>query len=94
MRHHILIKWNEQAPDRDQLRRDIEALFQAVLEVPGVHRVDVLPNVIDRPNRYDLLILLTMDKDALPAYDSCVPHHTFKETYTPFMAQKAIFDCE
>lgn len=94
MRHHILIKWNDQAPDHERLRRDIEALFQAVLAVPGIHRVDVLPSVIDRPNRYNLLILLHMDKDALPAYDACEAHHTFKATYTPYMAQKAIFDCD
>lgn len=94
MRHHILVKWNDQAPDHERLRQEIEALFQDVLAVPGVHRVDVLPNVIDRPNRYDLLILLTMDQGALPAYDGCAAHHAFKETYTPYMAQKAIFDCE
>lgn len=94
MRHHILVKWNDQAPDHERLRQEIETLFQAVLEVPGIHRVDVLPNVIDRPNRYDLLILLTMDKDVLDAYDACAPHHAFKETYTPYMARKAIFDCE
>ena len=94
MRHQILVKWNDQAPDHDRLRREIEALFQAALEVPGIHRVDVLPNVIDRPNRYDLLILLTMDSAALDAYDRCAAHHAFKDTYTPYMAQKAIFDCE
>ena len=94
MRHHILVKWNEQASDREKLRRDIEVLFQQVLEVPGIHRVDVLPNMVDRPNRYDLLILLTMDREALDAYDNCAAHHTFKDTYTPYMEKKAIFDCE
>ena len=94
MRHHILVKWNDQAPDHERLRQEIEALFQGALDVPGIHRVDVLPNVIDRPNRYDLLILLTMDRDALDAYDGCAPHHAFKETYTPYMEKKAIFDCE
>ena len=94
MKHHILVKWNEKAPNHDRLREEIETLFQGALEVPGIHRVDVLPNVIDRPNRYDLLILLTMEKDALDAYDNCAPHHAFKETYTPYMEKKAIFDCE
>ena len=94
MRHHILVKWNEQAPDHGQLRREIETLFQPLLELPGIHRVDVLPNVVDRPNRYDLLILITMDSGALDAYDSCAAHHAFKETYTPYMEKKAIFDCE
>lgn len=94
MKHHILVKWNAEAPDHDRLRQKIEALFQGVLEVPGVHQVDVIPNVIDRPNRYDLLILLTMEEVALDAYDHCAAHHAFKETYTPYMEKKAIFDCE
>ena len=94
MKHHILVKWGAKAPDHEQLRQEIEALFQGVLEVPGIHQVDVIPNVVDRPNRYDLLILLTMDKDALDAYDACAPHHAFKETYTPYMEKKAIFDCD
>ena len=94
MRHHILVKWNGQAPDHRLLRREIEALFQDILAVPGIHRVEVLPSVIDRPNRYDLLILLTMDKEALEAYDGCATHHAFKEKYTPYMEKKAIFDCD
>lgn len=94
MKHHILVKWNEHAPDHDQLRREIESLFQALPEVPGIHQADVLPSVIDRPNRYDLLILITMDKDALAAYDGCAAHHAFKDTYTPWMEKKAIFDCD
>lgn len=50
--------------------------------------------MIDRPNRYDLLILICMDKTALPAFDESEVHHVWKDTYTPFIAQKAIFDCE
>lgn len=94
MRHHILVKWNDQAPDHERLREEIAALFQGALAVPGIHQVNVMPNVVGRPNRYDLLILLTMEKDALPAYDACDVHHAFKDTYGDYMAAKAIFDCD
>lgn len=94
MLHHILVKWNDQVADKARLQGEIEALFQRALDVPGIRRVQVLPNVIDRPNRYDLLILLTMEPEALPAYDAYGAHHAFKATYGPLMAQKAIFDCE
>ncbi len=92
MRHHILVKWNSDLPRPDYA--PIADLFHKALDIPGVSSVSLHPNVIDRPNRYDLLILVCMDKAALPAFDESEVHHVWKGTYTPFIAQKAIFDCE
>ena len=47
-----------------------------------------------RPNRYDLLIELTMTPDMLPAYDASEPHHRWKETFGAHIQQQAIFDYE
>lgn len=94
MRHHILVKWNEQVTDHAALCAQVRELFQGVLAVSGVDAVSVHPNVIDRANRYDLLILITMDKDALPVYDDCPTHHAWKDRYSRLIAQKVIFDCE
>ena len=59
MRHHILVKWKEGCkPGLEPIRE----LFQETLAIPGVESVELHPNVIDRPNRYDLLILLCMEK--------------------------------
>ena len=92
MRHHILVKWKEEVPKPDIA--PIEALFKPVLSSPGVYSISFHPNVIEKPNRYDLLILLCMDKEALPAYDASQAHKQWKETYGSSIAQKAIFDCE
>lgn len=94
MKHHILVKWNEDAGDRAALAAGAEALFRETLAIPGVHGVSVHPNVIDRPNRYDLLIELDMDRDALPLYDQSEPHLRWKEHYGARIAKKAIFDCD
>ena len=94
MLHHILVKWKERPSDPSTLNGTIEALFREALSIPGVHGVEVIPNVIDRPNRYDLLIRLTMDAAALPVYDASEPHHRWKEQYGELIAQKAIFDCD
>ena len=62
MRHHILVKWKEGCkPGLEPIRE----LFQETLAIPGVESVELHPNVVDRPNRYDLLILLCMEKGAL-----------------------------
>ncbi len=58
-----------------------------------MHSITVHPNVIDRPNRYDLLIRIDMDAEALPTYDSCETHHRWKDGYGHLVAKKAIFDC-
>ena len=80
MQHCILVKWTPDAGDRDALAKEAEAIFRR--------------NVINRPNRYDLLIELTMTPDMLPAYDASEPHHRWKETFGARIQQKAIFDYE
>lgn len=94
MKHHILIKWNELVTDKEAIALEAEALFQGVLTVPGVHSVALHRNVISRPNRYDLMLVITMDEAALPLYDVSEPHRQWKERYNHLLAAKAIFDCE
>lgn len=93
MQHHIIVKWNSKVEDKRALCPEIEALFQKTLAIPGVHKVEVIPNIIDRPNRYDLMIRMTMEEEALPAYDASPWHAEWKERYGSFMESKAIFDC-
>lgn len=94
MKHHILVKWKERPQDAAALCREVEEVFRPALDIPGVHGLQVIPNVIDRPNRYDMLVLLTMDEFALPLYDQCDAHHHWKDAYGPLIEKKAIFDCE
>lgn len=92
MRHHILVKWKENIQKPDYA--EIEAIFHAALSIPGIHSVSLHPNIIQRPNRYDLLILLCMDREALAVYDASEAHLQWKNTYGSMILQKAIFDCE
>ncbi len=94
MQHHILVKWKEPPADAAALQQAIQAVFAPVTDIPGVHRVELVPNIINRPNRYDLLIRITMEEEALPLYDASAAHHRWKDEYGPLIAQKAIFDCE
>ncbi len=94
MQHHILVKWKERPADAAARCREVEEVFQPCLDIPGVHGVKVIPNVIDRPNRYDMLIVITMDEAALPVYDGCDAHHRWKDEYGGLIEKKAIFDCD
>ncbi len=93
MKHYIIAKWNEGVDKAAQLA-PVKEIFQGVLEVPGVHGVTVKPCCIDRANRYDLMIEIDMDKEALSVYDGCAAHKKWKETYGAMLSAKTIFDSE
>lgn len=94
MKHCILAKWNERVTDKGRLLQEVRGLFAAYDAVAGVHGVSVLPCCIDRPNRYDVMIVLDMEKDALSAWDESALHHRWKEEYGGLLEKKAIFDYE
>ena len=94
MKHCILVKWNSLVMDKAALLPGIRAIFEETLLLPGIHAAELFPNVIDRPNRYDLMIVLSMDRDALPAYDESAPHKAWKKGYGDYIESKAIFDYE
>jgi len=96
MKHHILAKYKPEVT-REQKERnapEILNLFRQTLSIPGIRAVELHTGCIPRDNRYDLMIVLDMDPSALDAYDACLPHKKWKETYGPLLEKKAIFDCE
>ena len=94
MKHLILAKFNERVTDKSALLEPIRELFSVAPEIPGVHGASVYPCCIQRDNRYDLLIVLDMDREALSLYDESEMHHAWKRDYGPLLEKKAIFDCE
>ena len=95
MKHCILAKYRAEVyPRREVLLPRIREIFAPLTDLPGIHGVRVYPNCVARDNRYDVLIVLDMERDALPLYDTSAPHHLWKEEFGPLLAQKAIFDFE
>lgn len=92
MKHYIIVKYTEDITDKTVLEAQVRALFSKAGEIPGVYGADVIPCCIARPNRYDLMIIVRMDKSALPAWDASRLHQEWKERFGQFVAKKAIFD--
>lgn len=92
MKHCILVKWKESVTDKAAEIPVIRTIFEKTLSLPGIQAVELLENVVDRPNRYDLMIVITMDREALSSYDECDAHREWKKTYGDRIAAKAIFD--
>ena len=94
MKHIILVKWNSEVIDKNEIAEKAKAVFERLLKIEGIHDVQIHKNVVDRANRYDLMVCIEMDKEILPIYDESEPHHEWKEKYGKFVENKAIFDFE
>ncbi len=93
MKHHIIVKFTK-GTDVKALAGPVRSIFEETLSIPGIHSVDLKMSNSDRENRYDLMIVMDMDKEALPAYDASEPHIRWKTEYGDRVEKKAIFDCD
>ena len=91
MKHYIIAKFQENCDWRPMIGA-ITALFEETLLIPGIRSVRVKPCCVNRPNRYDLMIEMEMDREALDAYDACEAHKKWKQEYGAFLLKKTIFD--
>ena len=94
MKHYIIAKYNASVADKEALLPRIREIFSLADQIPGVHGAEVRPNCVARENRYDVMIVIDMEKEALPAYDTSEMHHLWKDKFTPLLEKKAIFDHE
>lgn len=94
MKHLIIAKFKPEYSAEDKLNMlpDIEAIFNKALDTAGIHRIEVIPNCVARDNRYDVMIRISMDQDALCAWDSTVSHKEWKANYSDKLEKKCIFD--
>lgn len=93
MLHHIIVKWKDTV-DKQETSQNVRALYESAVEIPGIRDVIIKDNVIARPNRYDLMIALDMDEDALVTWDNSELHLKWKSEYGSLIESKCIFDCE
>ena len=94
MKHYIIVKWNQLVRNKDEAANRAEEVFSSVVDISGITKVEVIKNVVDRPNRYDLMIVITMTPDALPAYDASEQHVRWKADFGALIEAKTIFDAE
>ena len=94
MKHVILVKWNETVLDKESIFIEAKNIFEKLLNIKGIKSVKLHKNVINRTNRFDLMVVIEMNKEILPVYDESQPHKEWKEKFRKYMENKAIFDFE
>lgn len=90
MKHLIIVKFKEEISDK--IIADIDTLFKKALQIDGIYDIHIYKNIIALSNRYDLIIEIEMEKEALKLFDSSEIHHKWKEQYSPYIESKIIFD--
>ena len=93
MLHYIIVKWKDTV-DKQEVSQKVHKLYAGAVEIPGVYNVIVKENVTPRPNRYDLMIVLDMDENALVTWDNSELHKKWKAEYGSRIESKCIFDCD
>lgn len=95
MQHHVIVKFNSTVKDKKALANEISVLFKGMEGmVKGVHKVTPHQNCINMSNRYDLMIIVDMDKDALEAYSNSPIHNKWINEYPQYLESKVIMDYE
>ena len=92
MKHYIIVKYNETVTGKEALYGEVSKLFEDAREIMGVRGVELFRSVTDFPNRYDLMIVLDMEDNALRSFDQSELHYVWKRDYAKYIASKAIFD--
>ena len=95
MQHHVIVKFNETVRDKIALADEIGTLFKGMEgTVPGVRKVSPHKNCINMSNRYDLMIIVDMDKEALEPYTNSPIHDNWINNYSKYLESKVIMDYE
>ena len=94
MRHHIIVKFTPEVADKAALIGAVKALFAQEAVPQGVSSYSFYESCVSRENRYDLMIVVTLAREALSSWDASAVHARWKSEFGRFVAAKAIFDCE
>jgi Stress responsive A/B Barrel Domain. len=94
MQHYIIVKFNDFAANHDELIAEITTLFKQAESLPGVYSVSVRRACILSDIRYDLMVIMDMEREALATFDASPIHREWKERFGKYLKHKVIFDCE
>ena len=92
MLHYIIVNWKD--GNKEELTLRARKLYSEATSIKGISAVEIKENVTPRDNRYDLMIVLTMQKESLPVWDNRELHLKWKADFGKYIDKKCIFDCE
>ena len=91
MRHFIIVKFDNSIYTQ-KLIKPIKNLFNKVLKLDGVNKIEVHTLNTNLPNRHDLMIEMLLTPTALDLFDISEIHKMWKSEYEKYIVNKTIFD--
>lgn len=80
MKHYIIVKFKETVNAKEVLN-PIKTLFNKAIDIKDVDEVKIYTSNIDLPNRYDLMIKMTLSRQALTEFDNSEIHKEWKAKF-------------
>ena len=93
MKHYIIVKFKEGFDYSGHIDL-ISDLFDEAYHINGVEKIEIHTSNCDLKNRYDLMIIMDLNKKALDDFDDSDIHQRWKDGYGAYIVNKTIFDCD
>lgn len=93
MKHYIIVKFEENVNIKEVLK-PVKTLFNKAVDIKGVDEIEIYTSNTDLPNRHDLMIKMTLSRQALTEFDNSETHKEWKSKFGKYIISKTIFDCE
>ena len=93
MNHYIIVKFKSDFNYLEKIEK-IEELFNEALNIEGIDNIDIHTSNSTLSNRYDLMIEMKLNSDALIEFDNSWIHKKWKDDFGRYIENKTIFDCE
>lgn len=93
MKHYIIVKFEDTVNVKEVLN-PIKTLFNKAIDIKDVDEVEIYTSNVDLPNRYDLMIKMSLSRQALTEFDNSEIHKEWKLEFGKYIINKIIFDCE
>ncbi|MCF0150329.1 MAG: hypothetical protein HUJ80_02855 [Firmicutes bacterium] len=94
MKHLVMVKWNETVADKKALQQEVYELWCRALENKEIRKIDMHVNLLNKPNRYDVMYVVELEPQDMDVWADCQPHQIWKTDYAKYVESKAIIDLD
>ena len=91
MKHYIIVKFKEEADQKELVPR-IRELFESAGQIAGGRKAQVYSSAYQLASRYDLMVCIDLKKGGLNNLVESDLYQSWKEEYSPYIEKETIFD--
>lgn len=89
-----MVKWNETVADKKAMAEEVYQLWCKGLENKEIRKITKHENLLEKPNRFDVMYVVELDPADMQVWVDCEPHQIWKNDYAKYVEAKAIIDLD